>query len=911
MEAPVPVSVGWALWGKHPGTTRDYSVLASSNEPLSEAEFASVLGHFVPGTPPIEDTGRPGSLPWVTISRVGVANQAYLGISVVVPSDVVDATGRRASSTSYFCASYGDLSEPISYTSLYQELQQYIPPYQGLGLIQLSVPRLAPGALATAIADDFGEEAVRATAAMLLSGPVSVVGAENTTLLQRLLFLDAVAALLPYGYRAGGYTAATWSDSGTRHPIRLAFASRPRQNAGVVRWKSGPATPVDGPGRDYLELLRQVREQRADGESSLEQFARLISVLAQDRTPCGFDEPERAFAALNDFALPLVAYNSVRAGSGDPVLVRKVFAQRRETELTLGGRQELLAFLIETAHREPENWDAIDGCWDRVAGNDSSAMLPPMVKAVRGLLWRPSPAPNATTREYRELAVRHELIDALLAALVTVPAGPLADHRPGAQAVAQNLADSALGGASTAGFPQTRRALADSAFVASLLLAQVSSSARDLRTAVDWLEPALRQPLAAFFAVLGQRPHEISRHDITELASRDREYVVALLDAASAPDRLDLVLPGFADWLGRQLFARGSRDQEQAEYWRTRAMALRPVTPDTGVWLDLVLLLVGESPRYLLADRDRQSRRRYNQAAANAWADLAARLGPAGDDILTRALTDYLSQGQWAADSTRAAAVTALVERLTEDGQRPRLRAAIFDVLKPASRKPTYEVEPKPRSASASYGPASYEKQRAGQPGSRTSVETDPDLETRSRAAESAPPELRPGAAVADVAEFCISAFRGMRSVPDVIIELDQSHAIHSGSQAMAVLEELQRVLPSVPGRRDADAWLERLTRVFADGRLGQPAAEEFRRAAAQAAMEGISRHIAVLRIVIGRDEPAPPGWQDRDTDQLNQSIKSLEDIRGNVKSRSRLRSLLPGGRPHNANAEAEAEADQ
>ena len=56
-------SVGWALWGKQPGTDRDYSVLASSNEPLSEAEFASVLGHFVPGTPPTDNTDRPDRCP--------------------------------------------------------------------------------------------------------------------------------------------------------------------------------------------------------------------------------------------------------------------------------------------------------------------------------------------------------------------------------------------------------------------------------------------------------------------------------------------------------------------------------------------------------------------------------------------------------------------------------------------------------------------------------------------------------------------------------------------------------------------------------------------------------------------------------------------------------------------------------
>jgi hypothetical protein len=260
MDAQVPVDAGWALWGKQQGTRIDYSVLACSTEPLSETEFNHVLTHFVAGTPSAEPH-RPDSLPWVIVSRVGVGEQVYVGISIQDLAGTRDAAGRPVISTSYFCIPYAAISgAPVTYSGLYQRLNQDVRlPYRDDSLIRLSVPQLDPAGAARDV-ERFGESVVAATAAMLLSGPVSVVGAEKVGLAERLAFIDAVAALLPYGYR-GAYTAATWSDSGTRHPIRLAFAARPRQNAGVIRWGTGPATPVADDGEQYLALYQHIRDR--------------------------------------------------------------------------------------------------------------------------------------------------------------------------------------------------------------------------------------------------------------------------------------------------------------------------------------------------------------------------------------------------------------------------------------------------------------------------------------------------------------------------------------------------------------------------------------------------------------------------------------------------------------------------
>ena len=175
-------------------------------------------------------------------------------------------------------------------------------PREGRGLICLSLPQLDPEALAADVVSVFGGAVVATTVALLLSGPVSIIGSEGTTIHERLRFLDAVAALLPYGYRAW-YTATTWSDSSVRHRIRLAFATRPRQDAKIIRWGVVPAALSDGsPGEAYLRLLHQIREQAPDPKGLTD----LIRFLAQDAEPRRFEQPEYVVDSLRKFSLGLI-----------------------------------------------------------------------------------------------------------------------------------------------------------------------------------------------------------------------------------------------------------------------------------------------------------------------------------------------------------------------------------------------------------------------------------------------------------------------------------------------------------------------------------------------------------------------------------------------------------------------------
>ena len=883
MANTVPVSVGWALWGKRPGTSQDYSVLASSAEPLSEQEFASVLTHFVPGTPPTEP-GRPDSLPWVTLSRVGVAQQVYLGISIENATDTVDGTGRPITSTSYFCIPYAEVrATPVSYVALCRQLAEVDLPYQGGSLIHLAVPRLDPQAVAADIIRDFGEAEVTAAAAMVLSGTVSIVGSEGTTLDGRLRFLDAVAALLPYGYRAG-YTASTWSDSGTLHPIRIAFASRPRQDAAALRWGGPPPAAVDGAaGGAYLRLLRQVREQ-LPGEDHL---AALISALAGDAVPCNFDQSQRAIDGLRAFALPFLVREAVRNGTADPADVRDVFLRSRDRDLAPSERQGLFGWLIATADRQPKNWDVIRDCWDRVADGQPLAMLPTLIQAVRDRLWTPSP--SLSIGEYFTLAIGRHIIDPLLAGLVAAP-DSRSDFLGGRGAVAQQVANRVLGEPGPAALPQTRQALAGNLLVACELLTQLAGNERELQTVLDWLDPVLPAPLAPFHIVFGRARAEVSEAAIQQLAERDPEFAALLLTAASDRGRLDRVLPGFARYLARNAVATGPPSEESVHYWRTRIVAVKPGGPDTAAWLDLALLAAGNDPCFMLERRDQQSREQYTKRLVHSWLTLVAELGLAVDEALAGPLVRYLRRERWWADAAPAIVVTEVVRQLTRGDHSSPLWVATAEEL---SRAPQAEIW---RFAEDFRLPGRPNRRSADEPGRRVAAGQPAPWEARGA---QSPPEqdwrpltsrdrgptlaalhnLRRGAAAVDIANAVTEAFRDDLRLEDVGRAVAESRAIQSGAQALDTLHELHRALLDTPGRPPkVEAWLAWFARGFAGGTFGDWVADEFRSRAIQSSFGEIGYHVGVLHIAAaGRDQGS--------IDKLIRALNAVEDsLRGGGK---------------------------
>jgi hypothetical protein len=535
----------------------------------------------------------------------------------------------------------------------------------------LSVQPLEPEKIAEMIIDDFGEPTVQATAAMLLSGPVSITASEGTTLDDRRHFLEAVAALLPYG-PPSAYMPATWPDSGLRHPGRLTFVARPGTE--LIRWRSAPTSVPEGPANIYLRLLQQIRARLSEPRH----LAALIRFMQADDKACSFDQPQHAIDRLREFARLYAVLEEARAGTARPQDIRLTFRRSQTDGLTPVEQQELLAGLICMAGQDPQNWEVIDSQWDTVTGGEPLTMLPALVEGSRRLVWTQAPD-RLTCQRYLDCAARHGIIDDLLAQLVAVP-DSRANLVDGRQTAARLVADSMLT-VDVSALPQTRVALVGSPLIACELLTNLAGDGQDLEPALAWLQPVMGGVLAPFSTIMGRAPGQVSQQAIGQLADHDVEYVSALLVAAHSLRRLELVLPGFASWLGYGVLRRGAPDPAWGQYWSDRVMAIQHPPADVAAWLDLVLLILGKRLRFLLARTDQQTRKLYTDSFIIGWVALDDSLRRPGDDLLTHNLTVYLRQERWAADAATATGVTDLVRPLTRDGQRPGLRATVSDAL--------------------------------------------------------------------------------------------------------------------------------------------------------------------------------------------------------------------------------------
>jgi hypothetical protein len=864
MEAPVSLSAGWALWGKQAGSNSDYSVLASSADPLSHAEFGSVLAHFAPGTPPTEDN-LPSSLPWVVISRVGIEGTPYVGIAIQRSSEEVDSVGRPITMTSYFCVPFAGLADPpVSYADLYRQLDSVELPCAGNGPVQLSVPRLDPAAVAANISEQDWEPAVSAAAAMLLDGPVNIIGAEGSTMTERLLYLDAVAAMLPFRYRAD-FTAATWSDSAARHQIRLAFAARAREGAGAVQWRSSAASAqASGHGSNYLRLLRDIRGHRTGGD----ELSELISVLAHDATAGDFAQPQDAITVLRDFDLPFIALGAVRDGTAQPADIRAVFAGQRFGELGIEGRQALLSALI--GFGDPQDMPAIRTWWEAAFATSGFAAVPVLVQVCRRLLW--SQAPSRAVADYLTLAAGYKLLDAVLADVTAFPESP-DEQSGGVRAAAQLVADWILSDPYP-DFPLTLRSLAANPAVVSELLAQLAGS-EGPRAALAWLEPVMGDFLRPFSIVFGDTRDTIDRFQLDQLARYGIGCVGALLQAAFHSGRLNLMLGGFSSWLAVDGLRPRTSDPAETRYWYEQCWALTVADDESQAWLDLALLASGNQPRFLLNTVYGPYSRDYCEILAIVWPDLVAGAGQAADDLLTDRLVVYLEGTNWTSDPLKVDTVVLLAGLLTHDGYREDLASAVTNALldnpeatrRGAGHEWLSRVRP------------DYKDPRSG------------DVLALLR---------RPHAGFTeqDLADLCARGCYEGVDPEDVGRALAEAVAIDSGVAALRLLDLVRVSTYDVQTQGlEPHEWLKSLATFLAGGSLGDRIAEELRPVAVRAAYRDFVYRLDILYIAATRGRPdSQPELTSEEVRYLEWIPKSVDYILREARKRP-ARHTLRGSR--------------
>lgn len=270
MSDRVEIAAEWALWGKEPSGL-SYRVLRCSNGRLNGAGFTRIMQRY--------STGTPTDLPQVTLNWANAEGETYIGMAVQRWTDERDHTGRRIAMTHYCALPYSRIPDPVAYEALYHAMSGWEPPQEDVPTT-VELPVLRPETLAPRVTED-----AMCVAALLLTGePVHIVpSGQIPPYLERLRFLDAVAALLPYGMRTG-LSAATWTSSTSRSHIRLAFTRHVGENAHAVRLGVRPELP-----RDWQSIAPPYANLLSDNADTPERAADLIRRLAAQRTPLKFD----------------------------------------------------------------------------------------------------------------------------------------------------------------------------------------------------------------------------------------------------------------------------------------------------------------------------------------------------------------------------------------------------------------------------------------------------------------------------------------------------------------------------------------------------------------------------------------------------------------------------------------------
>ncbi|WP_062349315.1 hypothetical protein [Herbidospora yilanensis] len=282
----VTVDYEWALEGKPPGSYNDYEVLSHSDG-LSLGIFDEIRSRYA--------TGATGDQPQVTIAFAGT-RQPDEGISYYVVlalqnewSGHRDGTNRKIYRTRWYYIPYDQLAgHRVSYEALYDAFKD---------LADTRPPTVAVRAHARLPGDDELYGDATSAAALLMTGRhVCVLGADGVSMIERLRFVDEVAALLPYGMRTR-LTAATWVSATAGHKIRLSFAKHAAEGTHVVTWRQGAPMPAAEPlAREYAALLSGRRVPSRE----------LVERLAEKTSPISFDETGclKARILLEECALP-------------------------------------------------------------------------------------------------------------------------------------------------------------------------------------------------------------------------------------------------------------------------------------------------------------------------------------------------------------------------------------------------------------------------------------------------------------------------------------------------------------------------------------------------------------------------------------------------------------------------------
>ncbi|MFI6579816.1 VWA domain-containing protein [Embleya sp. NPDC050493] len=237
----------------------DGRVPACSAGPERRAHFERLV------RPTLDEYAPPG---WVGLTSTGREDP-------FVAMTLRDADGVR-----YFTAPYAEIAAAAAgYTALWLAFRGIELPTDRERPLRVRLPG-SPGAVGVR-GDDF--EWLAGVAAAVLAGPVVITGADHLDTRSRLELLDRVAALLPYGCRAGLRFATSMGSTGRLRP-RLAFGRVPAPGTVRVALDGMPDLPDLPAARAYLGELTTLRRR-----VGLDPLIAALATLHEPGTPAAGD----------------------------------------------------------------------------------------------------------------------------------------------------------------------------------------------------------------------------------------------------------------------------------------------------------------------------------------------------------------------------------------------------------------------------------------------------------------------------------------------------------------------------------------------------------------------------------------------------------------------------------------------
>ena len=900
MPGELTVRAGWALWSKPAGTRQDYSVVACSSEPFSRADFAAIITRFAVGTPDAIATG-PDALPWVTVSWVGVDAGLHLGIAITDQTGQADGVGRPITQTAYYCVPYRPLAEaarryqaPVSYAALCDAAAGHpLAPRDGRPITIAIEPVTADRASDAARRSD--GQAVAATAALLLAGPVSVVGADGSTTRDRLDFIDAVASLLPYGYRAK-FSAATWSQSGTKHRVRLAFGAYPREDATTVVWRRR-AEPgeIFGVARRYLDRLGRLSDGAGHARPGGVPTARTLSEsdvvahLAADVQPRRFEQPQDAIESLDRLDQPFRVLQAVLDGTGaDLDELREVL--RLDWVKEFMTESDIAALVTELARRgEARDWPDLRRALTVVQGVEDRTRI--LAAFGRRLLWATWPEVDAV-RDCLRFAAELGFADCALAELV-LPPDAASGQRDGLAAAAGllyeivvegGLAAAAAGGEPGPGYPRTWEVLAGRPAAVTEYAAALSGADR-VGALLRWADPEgssrYRGPFEAALGVSEGQVTQVTPADVADLAALGLDCVGALLQLASHARRLEAALPAFTRWLAPH----GQLGQEELRYWAVCLGRLDARSPQLRAWLDTALLIVGGEPTGLPPAGERESKA-YGDNMGAIWKGLGNASPLFNPEGCAQALAGYLDGQPWARSAEQAYAVTQLATQLSPCDPQGSLALTVASTLAatPAARR--WEFAQTWLAWARENDPAAVRDRLLD-------ALADPSSDE---------PEY--------LAELCVRACRIGVEPAAALHQLAKSGALTSSAQASKLVIGVQRGLDEAGVDEDTVVkWQFGFYRLLAQGEFGPQLGHELRELVFDRTRREIWRQLRLLGIFAANGKDRQYEWTEPEREGLAQVADEIDSmLKKSRKSQlTKLLDRLVGG----ANGADDAEAGE